>query len=250
MNAIEILALKQKIASVFTPSAPIDRATLFAGRKDQITKLMNAISQKGQHAILFGERGVGKTSLANVLRDFLKELKMEGYLIGSTNCEKSSTFSSIWTAALRDIPVVFNEIGMGFKPTINSGRGTLADVCSKLDGAESVRHFFQSFTRHCIIIIDEIDQIKTRGTSKALADAIKTLSDRAVATTIILVGVADSVNDLIAEHVSIERALVQIPMPRMSPEELLEIVDKGLKEAQMTSNQPSKNPWNRPNKVS
>jgi hypothetical protein len=46
--------------------------------------------------------------------------------------------------------------------------------------------------------------------------------------------VADTVTDLIAEHQSVERALVQIPMPRMSTEELAEIVNKALPRLNMT----------------
>jgi predicted AAA+ superfamily ATPase len=52
---------------VFTPSATIDNQALFAGRVNQLNRIIGAVSQRGQHAILFGERGVGKTSLANVL---------------------------------------------------------------------------------------------------------------------------------------------------------------------------------------
>jgi hypothetical protein len=50
----------------------------------------------------------------------------------------------------------------------------------------------------------------------------------------VLVGVADSVDELIAEHQSIERALVQIHMPRMSEAELVEIIEKGLAKAGMS----------------
>src|SRR5271168_4843662 len=61
-----------------------------------------------------------------------------------------------------------------------------------------------------------------------MADTIKALSDNSVNATILLIGVADSVNELIREHQSIERALVQIPMPRMSDDEIRTIIDKGL----------------------
>ena len=40
-------------------------------------------------------------------------------------------------------------------------------------------------------------------------------------------GVADTVSELISEHESIHRALIQIPMPRMDTAELHEILDKG-----------------------
>src|SRR5262249_47535530 len=56
---------------------------------------------------------------------------------------------------------------------------------------------------------------------------IKTLSDHPSKTTVALVGVADHVNELIEDHRSVERALIQIKMPRMSADELVDIIDRG-----------------------
>jgi hypothetical protein len=59
------------------------------------------------------------------------------------------------------------------------------------------------------------------------------LSDRVVDVTVFLIGVADSVGDLIREHRSIERALAQIHMPRMASAELAEIATRGIATARM-----------------
>src|SRR5262249_2826371 len=75
--------------------------------------------------------------------------------------------------------------------------------------------------------IDEFDRLSA-GTRKPFADTLKTLSDHAVPATVILVGVAESVNSLIEEHQSVERALVQVRMPRMSNAEVVQIVKTGL----------------------
>ena len=79
-----------------------------------------------------------------------------------------------------------------------------------------------------IVIFDEFDRIKNTEVITAMADTIKALSDNSVNATVLLIGVANSVNESIREHQSIERALVQIPMPRMSDDEIRTIVDKGL----------------------
>ena len=55
------------LGTVFKPSAPINREDLFAGRLSQIRDVVDAINQQGQHAVLYGKRGVGKTSLANMI---------------------------------------------------------------------------------------------------------------------------------------------------------------------------------------
>jgi Cdc6-like AAA superfamily ATPase len=85
-----------------------------------------------------------------------------------------------------------------------------------------------------VVIFDEFDRIIHSQARALFADTIKALSDHAVHATLVLVGVADTVDQLIEEHHSISRALVQIRMPRMSTKELYEIIDKGLARLDMT----------------
>ena len=66
----ETLALK--LGVLFKPSAPIDKEDLFCGRSAQVRLVVDAINQIGQHAVIFGERGVGKTSVSQILQVKLK----------------------------------------------------------------------------------------------------------------------------------------------------------------------------------
>ena len=70
-----------------------------------------------------------------------------------------------------------------------------------------------------------------------MSDTLKFLSDRAVPATIVLIGVADDVESLIANHRSLERCLRQIRMPRMSYHELETIVRQGLEKTGLTIEQ-------------
>jgi hypothetical protein len=88
--------------------------------------------------------------------------------------------------------------------------------------------------RRAAIFIDEFDRLASNDDRLLFADTIKTLSDELPHATVVLVGVADDVEQLIAEHQSIERALVQIHMPRMSHAELSEIVTGGIERARLT----------------
>ena len=65
------------------------------------------------------------------------------------------------------------------------------------------------------------------------ADTIKALSDQLPNVTVVLIGVADDVDQLIADHQSIERALQLIHMPRMTEQEITEIVTRGLETARL-----------------
>lgn len=61
----------------------------------------------------------------------------------------------------------------------------------------------------------------------------KAFSDHVVPSTVVLVGVARSLGDLIGEHESITRNLVQVEIPRMSRQELREIIDKGCERSEL-----------------
>lgn len=223
----------QTLAKVFSPSAPIDQKALFAGRVSQITDVVNAISQKGQHAILYGERGVGKTSLARVLSRSRLNVDGQNILVASVNCDATMTFSALWHKVLSDITysVPGQQAGFTGAPTQR-----LVPVAASLPESvtpDDLRRLLGQLGK-TLVVIDELDRLDDEKAPTLLADTIKTLSDHAIDTTLLLVGVADSVDSLIAEHLSIERALVQIRMPRMSPPELTQIIDKGLAEAAMT----------------
>lgn len=209
-----------QINRAFTPNTPIDSRSLFAGRKRQVESLISAIFQKGSHAVLFGERGVGKSSLARTIFDFLVLAfdDASGYHHALLNSAEAMNFADIWRAIFRQLTF---EQPDGMTTTLD---GALPEN----PNSEDIREAFQLVDYPTIITIDEFDRIEDHDTRVRMADTIKTLSDNAIRTTLLLVGVADSVDGLIGEHQSIERAIKQIPVPRMSKAELLEIVDNGI----------------------
>ena len=53
---------------------------------------------------------------------------------------------------------------------------------------------------------------------------IKTMSDRAVDSTLVIVGVSSTIDGLVSKYASIERAIKQIELPRMTQVELSDII--------------------------
>ena len=111
---------RYEVAQAFSPSAPIDKASLFAGRIQQITTIIIAVAQKGKHAIIFGERGVGKTSLANVVHDFVTGQGNIEVLIAKVNCDATITYPKLWRNILRQITVFRKHRAIGFHEAQNS----------------------------------------------------------------------------------------------------------------------------------
>lgn len=82
---------------------------------------------------------------------------------------------------------------------------------------------------------------KNEKTRSSFADLIKSMSDNNKNSTIVLVGIADNVEDLIGEHQSLERCLKQVKMPRMRKEECEEIILNGLNKLELTIDSSVKN---------
>ena len=199
-----------RLSQTFSPATAVNRKDFFQGRQAIMRRLIDAANQAGQHAIIYGERGVGKTSLANVLSSYLEPFTSETIASARVNCYGETTYTQIWNA-------LFKQIGLPTKGEYD--RLTLDDIFDTLRKEDA---------RKLILIVDEFDWIQDPDIDTLFADTIKTLSDFNLDTTLILVGVADDVDDLITEHESINRCLVQIHLPRMTVEELGAIVNFGI----------------------
>ncbi len=222
-------AIALSLANVFQPSAPINSEELFRGRIQQVRAVVDAINQPGRHAILFGGRGVGKTSLGKILRTKLTTIESVPIISALITCDSSDDYSSIWNK-------VFAEIE--YRAEGNQADERLSPNMDGNPNAESkpfvwtpyeVRRKIEAIASNGLlyVVLDEFDKIQDADARQLTADTIKLFSDHAVRATIIVIGVSDDATQLINDHRSIERCLAQIPMPRMQIGEIQEIVALG-----------------------
>ena len=223
---------------MFTPATPIQNADLFSGRSELLLRIADAVNQRGMHCILFGERGVGKTSLANILPEVIRATTTEEVAVASTSCDTSDTYASLMHKLMQEVVAVreMNRAGFGDLPGVLER--PLSDCLPEQPTPSTMRFLLQTHPVSWLLIVDEFDRLDDRPSIRLISDTIKTLSDHAVPATIVLVGVADTVEDLLGEHRSVERCLTQVLMPRMTREELAAIVDHGLAQVDMTIDDP------------
>jgi Cdc6-like AAA superfamily ATPase len=192
-SSADWLTLEWEIARLFS-GAPVQEEDLFAGRSAEVGRIMDAVFERSRHVVLYGERGVGKTSIANV---FPKRLNanLQTVIAARVQADPSDTFASLWAKVF-------------ISP-------------------DQVRREFQKCNANClpIVIIDEYDKLTDPDARLLTANVIKYLYDYSVDVTIILVGVAEDIASLIADHESVDRAISQIKMNRMSDGELNEVID-------------------------
>lgn len=247
----------------FTPALEVQDIDRFAGRADELGSMSDALQSKGAQLVIYGQRGIGKSSLARALiqlasgeKAILERLKVKptvqfDYLPVYFACDDSVTSIDRLllrlltdSAALADwVPYKIVE-----KKTIGEVGGKIKVGVIELKGggqhsvterqSEVETDVVSIFTNACktlaassvaknglLIVIDEFDRIKD---ASGIASLLKTLGPERV--TFALVGVATTIHELIKEHESVARQLADgaIPVRPMSDADLHEIIRRAM----------------------
>lgn len=82
----------KRIHEVLFPSAPIRSIEFLFGRDDQLGRISKALMAPGRQIFIYGERGVGKSSLAEVAA--LQYQSSDADII-QVSCSSDATFQSV-----------------------------------------------------------------------------------------------------------------------------------------------------------
>lgn len=221
----------------FTPFAPIELPDFFAGRAHIIEDIRGELEAPGRQVAIYGERGAGKTSLAALLC-FFAQYDEEG--VHTFRCTENATFEDICVAFLSEtggelrLEERQTETGRAGEARLgplsaSSSRRAVSTYRSLENGhvATPARMLACFGERPGLLIIDEFDRIEDSKTKTRMAEMIKHFSDARSQTKIVVVGVAQTLNDLIGEHESLSRSLAQIRLDRMDQIELEDIISRG-----------------------
>ncbi len=212
------------LEEAYSPSSPIKTSNFFFGRLPQLDNVIDAINERGQHVAVHGERGVGKTSFAENVAT-----KLTGVYPIKITCNRSDGFRKLWDKAFQRVQFDKRTTGMGFIPSERVETVQLDLFLPDKEDITSldVQFVLEQVTTNLLFIFDEYDTITDDSVAAEMADTIKSLSDNAPYITIMLVGVGNTVIDVVGAHESIERCLRQVKMPRMSNTELGSILEAG-----------------------
>ena len=216
-------AAQTKLWEAFTPSRPKYSSRFFAGRRWALQRVITAVEQDQAHIVIYGPRGIGKTSLANVLAESASEVE---YQVLRYPCGSNATFEEIFRGLLSSLPA--DNLDRATQARF-SGAENLAQLLpeGEFGPTDLTEILSQIKLDHAILIIDEFDRAQDMRLKNQLAEAIKNLSDASARVTFIVIGIAHSLDELIGMHPSIQRHLVGIHLPLMTTTELERVVQAG-----------------------
>jgi len=211
------------VRNVFTPNTPIHVLKLFHGRTKTVSKLLENLNTPGQHAMLYGDRGVGKSSLANIITQLLIQKFMD-YQLYKKKCCAQDNYQTIFEGLIEKI----NKIR---KIDVNS-EGDLRVNILETKNNNLIPSFVAELLEkeEGVFYIDEADRLINKQDKIDLADTIKHLSDMDSPFKILLVGIAKTGDELRAGHPSVQRCLKETKLERMKHKEIREIIESGSKE--------------------
>ncbi len=224
-------AQRTLLNTAFRPHSPIEDPSSFVGRQKDLERVKDGIDLTGQQVVIFGERGAGKTSLANVATYNRQRIQVF--------CEENANFTTLAKHIVLEYQKIAPQrIAYDAVHDRVTVEGTVLPL-GDLDG-NSLRRILPQKEKICVIL-DELDRLKDKSVIKHLGELAKNISTYQSNITLIFVGVAETTANLLLGHQSNFRNLKEVPLDRMSVPELNGIIDHGEKVLSLKFNQTARN---------
>ena len=216
---------RMKLLESFTPSQPVSDRRRFAGRLDVLTAVIRAIEEQRLHVVVYGERGLGKTSVMHVLTQAARDAR---YLVVYVSCGADSNFDEVFRTIAAHIPMLFHSAVGPTSPDVEKGK-TLADILPKSTISPRVASdiLAKIVGTRVVVVLDEFDRSSSEEFRQNVAELIKNLSDRLVRVQLVIAGVAGNLTELLEHIPSIQRNIFALQVPWMPPAEIRQLIRNG-----------------------
>ncbi len=216
---------RMKLLEYFTPSQPVSDRKRFAGRSDVLSSVIRAIEEQRLHVIVYGERGLGKTSLMHVLTQAAREAR---YLVVYVSCGADSSFDEVFRTVAAHVPMLFHSTVGPTSPEVEKGK-TLAELLTPtpISPRAASDILAKVVGTRVVVVLDEFDRAHSKEFRQDMAELIKNLSDRLVRVQMVIAGVAGNLTELLEHIPSIQRNIFALQIPWMPPAEIRALIRNG-----------------------
>ena len=229
--------LKLVLKENLTPSDTIKTPERLFGREKNLRTIDRALNSPGRQIFIYGDRGVGKTSLALTA----------AHLHASTEsppihvmCSKTGTFSQIMQAiGNAQIPIgdriektatggalnlTLPGVGTVGVTRPTKSTPTISAPNSLNEALDVVRYVAAKRRGQTIVVVDEMERIESAEEREKFAEFIKNIPELDGNVRFIFCGIATDVNELLQSHPSAGRILENVPLERLHHSDLWRIL--------------------------
>jgi len=215
----------QELNKHLKPSGPIDSIELLQGRGQQLSRIDQALFTPGRHIFIYGDRGVGKSSLAQTAANQYQSSDEAVLLQG---CTRTSTFLGVFNEISKKAIKKIEEKKITFKAglklkflslerTSETTKHSGGMLISTMDDALSlIDEISKTHSTRPIIVIDEFDAIESAEERAYFSEFLKMMGDSHTWVPIIFTGIANSLENLLGAHQSSYRQIEAIYLDRLS----------------------------------
>lgn len=215
---------KSQLNEYLSASGPVRSVEHLCGREKEMALIEEALCAEGRHVFIYGDRGVGKTSLAAAAAAQYQSSDNTHIQIG---CGPDTEFyKTIEDLADRVIKKASGKRNFAVTHSINvkfynvkwnqqEVEVAIPNVDSMYTAVEAIEEVAKFHSETPVIVIDEFDQIDSEKERRLFANYLKDLGDRGVNIKLIFTGVAQSLTKLLGEHESSFRQLHTIGLERL-----------------------------------
>jgi hypothetical protein len=227
-----------------SPTSPIQSQEHLFGRTKQVSLIEQALCAPGRSIFVYGDRGVGKTSLAQTVAYSHQSATHEPVLLA---CTPQTTFGELMADALSGLQArkvtsttakSAGSAKLGFKAIgVEYGKGKeeiIEQIQATTWGVNAVIAALLEVSASrknevTVLVVDEFDRIGSDDERGQFADFIKQIGDQRVPVRFVFCGVAESMQKLLGAHGSCYRYLDGIELKTLSYEARFEIIDNAAK---------------------
>ena len=215
---------RSRVNAAFAYSHPVADRHAFVGRREALDSLIRAIQDLRLHAVLYGGRGIGKTSVLHFLAQSARDA---GYLVVNASCGNGSEFRDVLRSVANQIPLLYCRGIAPTSPAVEQGK-TLADLLPEGTlSVQAVSDVLASIVaKRVIVVLDDFDQCSSKDFRLSVAELLKNLSDRAANCQFIIGGVAADLSELLEYVPSAQRNIYALQLSQISASEARELIAK------------------------
>lgn len=240
IRGIDRTRFEELLPTLLTPTTPIRSPEFLRGREKILEVIRRSYIQPGRHVFIHGDRGVGKTSLAQTAAIEHQSSGAPPIFIG---CDNASTFFGV----IRNIALKLRpgdpsitktsrsgKVGVGWKTFLSAEaqqtveRGAIPDFHTVDDAIATIGYLADQHSANPVIVIDEFERIKAADERMLFADFIKQAGDQSLPIRLIFCGIGSALGDLLDAHHSCYRYITAIVLERLGFHPRLEIIARAI----------------------